>query len=101
MINIFLFLGLGIAGFIITIFIYYTGKNPSFQQQKNPEKTISLFGITFSIISLIYLLRILLMLLIGLYITRFDIVLVGGLLAVLPITIYFFLIKYTDTRQTH
>ena len=86
MIDVPLFIAIGLAGVIITIIIYVTGKNKKFEAQ--PESDfgyINLLKISVSIILLVYLFRLAMVFLTGLISGLYIPVIIGGIFALIPL----------------
>jgi hypothetical protein len=85
---------LGSAGVIITLYLCLTGKKIQKEEIKDTESDyITIFGISFSIISLIYFFRLLMMFFTGI-ISRFYLLAAIGLLVALLPLITIGLIRY-------
>ena len=77
---------IGGIGIIITFILCYTGKKTiSKEPQQSDNDSIRLFGITISIIVMIYLLRYLLMLGTSILSTFYLLTLIGGIVGLLPV----------------
>jgi len=93
--NIVLFTGLIATGTIICFFLLYTGKKETTQQPRHlPSWTF--FSVSISVITLAYLCRLLLMILLGIY-TQLDLIVYPTIIfALLPII---FIIVYPTLQQ--
>ena len=86
MINIPLFLAIGVAGLIITIIIYITGKNKKLETEIESDfGYINLLKISVSILFLVYLFRLIMMFLTGLLSGLYISVVIGGIFAIIPL----------------
>jgi len=86
MIDISLFLSLGLAGVIITIILCVTGKKKKLEPPDDPGFAyIKIFSITVSIIVVLYVFRLLMMFSTGMFSGAHASALVGGLVALIPL----------------
>jgi hypothetical protein len=89
MINIPLFFGIVCAGIILTILIWYTGK----KDKKEPYHGIDpgdfkIITFSFSIIIILYIVRVLLMLFTGVISQIYEMTIIGGLFAAIPLLLF-------------
>ena len=86
MIDIPIFLSVGLAGVIITLLLYFTGekKKPGKQEDKGLG-SITILKLSISIILVLYLFRLLMMFFTGLLSKVYEPVFVGGLIACIPL----------------
>jgi len=86
MINIPLFLAVGVVGVIITTIIYMTGKNKKYETQGVSDfGYINLLKISVSLILVVYLFRVIMMFLTGLLSQLYISVVIGGIFAIIPL----------------
>ena len=97
MINIPLFLFIGLAGLIITVIVYFTGKDKKYKTQEESNfGYVSFLKISVSIILIVYLFRLIMMVLTGLISGLHMPVVVGGIFALIPLA----LIGLTSIKTT-
>jgi hypothetical protein len=86
MINIPLFLLIGLAGVIITIAIYFSGREKTYQPPvESKYGQINVLNMTISIVFIVYLFRFLIMFFTGFFSGLYLPVILGGIFALLPI----------------
>ena len=88
--NIYLFLPLGISGISITLYLYYTGKKEDITVKDDlnaDDLVLSKFNI--NVYVLIYLFIFTMMIIIGLLSNLIIPIIIGGLIALVPIVVFF------------
>ena len=97
--NIFLFLPLGIIGIIVTLFLYLTGKKEEAREEDDLDADyVVLLKTNINVYVLIYLFIFFMMILIGILSNFVIPVVVGGVLASIPI-VMMILVKIKTNRS--
>ena len=86
MIDIPIFLSIGLAGVIITLLLYCTGEKKKPETQEDGGLgSITILKLSISIILILYLFRLLMMFFTGLLSKAYEPALIGGLFACIPL----------------
>ncbi|MCX6664690.1 MAG: hypothetical protein NT038_01320 [Euryarchaeota archaeon] len=98
MIDIPLFFSIVCAGIILTILIWYTGKKEKTEPYQSIELgEFNLFTFSFSIILFLYLIRLIFMMCTGVISQIYEITIIGGLCATIPLL----MIGILNLRKRH